>query len=94
MDPIILEIIQERLIAIVREMRANLTRTAYSSVIYEARDFSCVIMDAKGQLLAQAEDNPSHVFPIPWSVEAMLEKFGNDIHAGDIFLHNDPGRSA
>jgi len=90
LDPIILEIIQERLIAIVREMRANLTRTAYSSVIYEARDFSCVIMDAKGQLLAQAEDNPSHVFPIPWSVEAMLEKFGNDIHAGDIFLHNDP----
>jgi len=89
-DPIMLEIIQERLIAIVREMRANLTRTAYSSVIYEARDFSCVIMDAKGQLLAQAEDNPSHVFPIPWSVEAMLTNFGSDIEAGDIFLHNDP----
>ena len=56
MDPIVLEIVQESLIAIVREMRANLTRTAYSAVIYEARDFSCVIMDAKGQLLAQAEE--------------------------------------
>jgi N-methylhydantoinase B len=90
LDPIVFEIIQEGLISIVREMRANLTRTAYSSVIYEARDFSCVIMDPKGQLIAQAEDNPSHVFPIPWSVKVMLEKFGKDINAGDVFLHNDP----
>jgi len=90
LDPIVFEIIQEGLISIVKEMRANLTRTAYSSVIYEARDFSCVILDPKGQLVAQAEDNPSHVFPIPWSVKAMFEKFKTDIKEGDIFLHNDP----
>lgn len=90
MDPITLEVVQESFISIVREMRANLVRTAYSSILYEARDFSCVIMDPKGQLIAQAEDNPSHVFPIPWSVRLMFEKFGNDINPGDIFLHNDP----
>jgi N-methylhydantoinase B len=90
MDPINLEVVQENFISIVKEMRANLVRTAYSSILYEARDFSCVIMDSKGQLIAQAEDNPSHVFPIPWSVKLMFEKFGNDIHPGDIFLHNDP----
>ena len=90
MDPITLEVVQESFISIVREMRANLVRTAYSSVLYEARDFSCVIMDPKGQLIAQAEDNPSHVFPIPWSVKLMFERFGKDIHPGDIFLHNDP----
>jgi N-methylhydantoinase B len=90
MDPITLEVVQESFISIVREMRANLVRTAYSSILYEARDFSCVIMDPKGQLIAQAEDNPSHVFPIPWSVKLMFERFGSDIHAGDIFLHNDP----
>ena len=89
-DPILLEIIHEGLVSTVREMRANLTRTAYSSVIYEGRDFSCVIMDPKGQLIAQAEDNPSHVFPIPWSVEAMFKEFGDDVCEGDIFLHNDP----
>jgi N-methylhydantoinase B len=89
-DPITLEVVQESLVSIVREMRANLTRTAYSSILYEARDFSCVIMDPEGQLVAQAEDNPSHVFPIPWSVKGMFEKFGEDIHPGDIFLHNDP----
>lgn len=90
MDPITLEVVQESFVSIVREMRANLARTAYSSILYEARDFSCVIMDPRGQLIAQAEDNPSHVFPIPWSVNLMFERFGSDIHAGDIFLHNDP----
>jgi len=90
MDPITLEVVQESFISMVREMRANLVRTAYSSVLYEARDFSCVIMDPKGQLIAQAEDNPSHVFPIPWSVRLMFDRFGKDIHPGDIFLHNDP----
>jgi N-methylhydantoinase B len=90
MDPITLEVVQESFISIVREMRANLIRTAYSSILYEARDFSCVIIDPKGQLVAQAEDNPSHVFPIPWSVKVMFDRFGEDIRPGDIFLHNDP----
>jgi N-methylhydantoinase B len=89
-DPITLEVVQESFVSIVREMRANLVRTAYSPVLYEARDFSCVIMDRLGQLVAQAEDNPSHVFPIPWSVRLMFDRFGSDLHPGDIFLHNDP----
>ena len=37
MNPITLEVIQERLISIVREMRATLSRVAYSSVLNEAR---------------------------------------------------------
>lgn len=90
LDPITLEIIQEAMISVVREMRANLIATAYSSIIYEAHDFSCVLMDGTGQIIAQAEDNPSHIFPIPWSVRAMRDRFGDDIHPGDVFLHNDP----
>ncbi|MBI4242390.1 MAG: hydantoinase B/oxoprolinase family protein [Candidatus Rokubacteria bacterium] len=90
LDPITLEIIQEAMISVVREMRANLIATAYSSIIYEAHDFSCVLMDGAGQIIAQAEDNPSHIFPIPWSVRAMQDRFGADIHPGDVFLHNDP----
>jgi N-methylhydantoinase B len=89
-DPIELEIIQETMISIVREMRANLVATAYSSIIYEAFDFSCVLVDGKGQIIAQAEDNPSHIFPVPWSVREMLKRFGDDIRPGDVFLHNDP----
>ena len=90
LDPISVEVIQESMISTVREMRANLVATAYSSIIYEAHDFSCVLVDGDGQIIAQEEDNPSHIFPIPWSVKAMFERFGDDIHPGDVFLHNDP----
>ena len=35
LDIITLELIKETLISIVKEMRVNLTRTAFSSIIYE-----------------------------------------------------------
>lgn len=89
-DPIDLEVIQEAMISIVREMRVNLVATAYSSIIYEAYDFSCVLIDGKGQIVALAEDNPSHIFPVPWSVRQMFDAYGEDIRPGDVFLHNDP----
>ena len=89
-DAITLELLQETLVSVVREMRANLVATAYSSIIHEAHDFSCVLVDGEGQIVAQAEDNPSHIFPVPWSVREMLTHFEGDIHPGDVFLHNDP----
>jgi len=89
-DPITLEVLNESLIAIVREMRANMVRTAYSSIIYEGHDFSCVLVDGEGQLVAMAEDNPVHIFPVPMEVGEMLNRFGGKIHPGDVFLHNDP----
>jgi len=90
-DPITIEIIRERLITIVREMRGNMLRAAFSSAVCELHDMSCAILDDTGQLLALSEgDNPQHVFPILWSVDEMLKKFKGDIHPGDIFLHNDP----
>jgi len=88
-DPIRLEVIREGLISIIREMRVNLGRTAYSSVLYEGNDFSCCLMDGKGQLVAQEEGLPSHIFPITWSVRKMLAEF-HDIRQGDVFLHNNP----
>ena len=89
-DPITLEVINESFVAVVREMRANMVRTAYSSIIYEGHDFSCVLVDGAGQLVAMAEDNPVHIFPVPMEVGEMIERFGGDIHPGDAFIHNDP----
>jgi N-methylhydantoinase B len=88
-DPIRLEVIREGLISIIREMRVNLGRTAYSSVLYEGHDFSCCLMDGKGQLIAQEADMPAHIFPIAWSVRKMIADFP-EIHQGDVFLHNNP----
>lgn len=90
MDPITLEVIGQRLISIVREMRGTLARVAYSSVLYEARDFSCILMNGRGEAVAQSEDNPGHIIPLPWSVRVALERFKDDIHPGDVLLINDP----
>src|SRR5437764_172208 len=91
-EPITLEVLREALVAIVREMRVTLVRTAYSSILYEGEDFSCVLMDGFAQIVAMSkgQDHPLHIVPIAWSMRAVREKFGDDIHPGDVFLHNDP----
>lgn len=91
-DPITLEVVCEGLIAIVREMRANIIRASYSSVIYEMDDFSCALFAPDGQLVAQWWDHPGHVLPLPWGVRCAFEDFKDDIHPGDVLLLNDPYR--
>lgn len=86
-----LELIRESLVAVVGEMRANIIRASYSSIIYEGHDFSCALLTADGRLLAQGDaDNPIHIFAVPYSTAEILKTFADDIHEGDIFLHNDP----
>ena len=91
-DPITLEVICEGLIAVVREMRANIIRASYSSVIYEFDDFSCALFGPKGEMVAQSWDHPGHVLPLPWGVRCALEDFAGDLHPGDVVLLNDPYR--
>ena len=86
-----LELIRESLVAVVGEMRANIIRASYSSIIYEGHDFSCALLTAEGLLLAQGDaDNPIHIFAVPYSTAEILKTFDGDINEGDIFLHNDP----
>jgi N-methylhydantoinase B len=91
-DPITLEVLREAFVSIVREMRVTLVRTAYSSILYEGEDFSCVLMDGQAQIvsMSKGQDHPLHIVPVAWSMKAVREKFGGDIHPGDIFLHNEP----
>src|SRR6266849_1602287 len=91
-DPITLEVVCEGLIAIVREMRATVIRASYSPVIWELDDFSCALFDPQAQMIAQSEDHPGHVLPMPWSVRCAMEDFDGDIRPGDIILLNDPYR--
>lgn len=91
-DPITLEVVCEGLIAIVREMRANIIRASYSSVIYEMDDFSCGLFGPDGKLVAQWWDHPGHVLPLPWGVRCAFEDFKDDLEPGDAILLNDPYR--
>jgi N-methylhydantoinase B len=91
-DPITLEVVCEGLIAIVREMRATVIRASYSPVIWDMDDFSCALFDPQGQMIAQSEDHPGHVLPMPWSVRCAMEDFEGDLRPGDVILLNDAYR--
>ena len=90
-DPVLLSVLANAFDGIVREMTNGLLRSARSSVINTARDFSCSILTADNQLLASAEGCPVHVFGSEPLGESMSE-LHKDLAPGDAFLHNDPYR--
>lgn len=89
-DPISLELIAEGFVAIVREMRATMLKTAYSSILKEGRDFSCALLDRNGQILAQSEDSPAHIIPLSWQVQEILRTRAEPLRVGDVLMVNDP----
>ncbi len=91
-DPITLEVVTEGLIAIVREMRANVVRTSYSAAVYELDDFSCALFSVDAELVAQYNDLPSHIIPMPWGVRCVMEDLGDELAPGDVILFNDSYR--
>jgi N-methylhydantoinase B len=90
-DAITLEVVRAGLISIVREMSVALTRTAYSTIIRDVHDFSCVVFDARGLLIAQAEGIPSFNGSMSFALDAVREKFPlEEMKPGDVFISNDP----
>jgi len=89
-DPIVVSVIQHRLLAIVEEMGEAMLRTAYSQILNSSRDFSTAICDLDGRLIAQAEHVPIHVGALPFAARAVSEFFAGEIDKGDVFLLNDP----
>ena len=57
-SPATVEVVRNAFISGAEQMRRNLYRSAYSPVIYEAKDCSVGIFDARGRLLGQAPGLP------------------------------------
>lgn len=91
-DPFVLEILWNRLIAIVDEAAATLVRTSFSTVVRESYDFSCVLTDRAGNSLAQASASiPSFIGTLPKTVRHFIARFPvATMRPGDIFITNDP----
>src|SRR2546426_2099474 len=90
LDPITLEVVRNRLQHLTREMAAAIVKTAVSPLISEARDFSCILYDAAGRIVATASTVPFHFGVCAGAVAAVLARFGGRIAPGDVFLANDP----
>jgi len=84
------EIIRGKLLAIADEMGVVLKRSSMSPVIYEVLDFACGFCDASGQLVSQT--NGITVFTGTFSIQTgiILEKFGDQLEPGDIYIMNNP----
>jgi N-methylhydantoinase B len=87
-----LQIMWNRLIAVVEEQAQTLLRTAFSPIVREAGDLSAGIFDAKGRMLAQAvTGTPGHVNSMAESVKHFLRHFGlANMKPGDAYITNDP----
>jgi N-methylhydantoinase B/oxoprolinase/acetone carboxylase alpha subunit len=94
-DQVTLTVIDNYLTTTCREMGVAMMRTAFSPIFNESLDFSCVIFDKRGQMIAQAEFCPSQIGTIKYTVEWMLEELGYDVYKpGDVLLMNDPYRGS
>ena len=88
-----LSVLWSRLISIVDEAGTTLQRTAFSSVTRESADFAVVLMDTKGQSLAQSSVSvPSFLGVLPFLVKALVKDYFpiESWKQGDVVITNDP----
>jgi N-methylhydantoinase B len=87
-----LQIMWNRLIAVVEEQAQTLLRTSFSPIVREAGDLSAGIFDRKGRMLAQAlTGTPGHINSMAESVKHFISHIGFDnMKPGDAYITNDP----
>lgn len=90
-DPIIMEVINNRLQSIANEMEDSLLKMAFSVIVKEMKDASTAIFDAKGRTIAQSDAMPCQLGFLSSSVPAILKVFPvSEAKEGDVYLQNDP----
>jgi N-methylhydantoinase B len=92
LSPIRLQLMWDRLIAVVEEQALALMRTGFSTSTREAGDLSAGVFDLSGAMLAQAvTGTPGHINSMARAVYHFLDRFpAKTMKEGDIYLTNDP----
>jgi N-methylhydantoinase B/oxoprolinase/acetone carboxylase alpha subunit len=92
-DQVTLSVIHNHLVNICREMGIAMMKTSYSTIFNEGLDFSCVIFNRNGDMIAQAEFCPAQLGAIQYTVGWTIAEYGLDgFEPGDVVIHNDPYR--
>jgi len=91
-DPITLEILWRRLISIVDEADSSVARTAFSSLLRDAHDYTCMFTDRNGRELAQGSfATPGQSGAMALGIKKIVSSLSKDsCKNGDIFITNDP----
>lgn len=89
-DPVTLNVLMSAFHAISEEMGVNLLLTARSTIIREARDCSCALLDPRGRIVAEAEHIPVQMSSLSLPMRACLDKYDGQIAPDEVFVTNDP----
>jgi len=91
-DPITLEILWRRLISVVDEADSTVARTAFSSLLRDAHDYTCMFTDRKGRELAQGTfATPGQSGAMALGIKNLVNKLPSTSYKpGDVFITNDP----
>jgi len=88
--PFQLEIVKNALDTIADELALIVMRTAYSSIVRDAMDYSTAICDAHGNTLAQGVTTPLHLGSFHDAMQNLIRVQAGSINEGDLFIFNDP----
>ncbi|MCZ7567138.1 MAG: hydantoinase B/oxoprolinase family protein [Ardenticatenaceae bacterium] len=90
-DPIGLEIMWQRLIAIMDEIDDAIVRTSFSTIVGESRDFAYILTDEKGSSLCQSSFSPANFCVVlPRTARVLLQHFPVEtLGPGDVLATND-----
>src|SRR5438876_1598017 len=90
-DPILLEVLRNRLDAIADEMELTLLKSAASPIVKEGLDASAALFNVKGETIAQAAAIPIHLGALQFAAQRIVRAFPPaEMRDGDAFLLNDP----
>lgn len=90
LDPITFELVYSGLVSAAEEMGGVLKRSSHSPIIREMEDFSCALFAADGDLVAQADFIPAQLGAMSLVVGSVLDRWGDRIGPGDVFIANHP----
>ena len=92
LDPVSLEILWTRLIAVTNEQAAALMRTSFTPIVREVGDLSAAVFDRRGLMLAQAvTGTPGHINSLASGVKHFLAAYPPEaLQPGDVLITNDP----
>jgi len=92
LDKARLQVMWNRLLALVEEQGQILIRAAFSPIVRECGDISAGIFDYEGRMLAQAvTGTPGHINTMAEAVKYLREAFPvQTMRPGDIYMTNDP----
>ena len=95
-DPVRLEVMWNRLIAVVNEQATALMRTSFTSIVREAGDLSAGVFDTRGNMIAQAvTGTPGHINAMATCIHHFLAVFlPESLQPGDVLITNDPQKTS